>query len=270
MNNITVRPVAVITGATSGIGAAYAEKCAELGYDLLITGRREDLLNESAARLTEKYGVQMTAVTAELSDGTAVKNLLQKISECGTVDMLINNAGFGYNSRIGEGDPETFDRMIAVHAAVPLKLIQQVLPGMKAENRGYIINVASDGAFLLIPENGVYAATKRFLVTLTEVLHLELAGTGIRVQAVCPGLTKTDFQIRMGMSRERAARIRWADPADVVEYSFRKLKAGKVVVFPKRSSRILVRITGFLPRGLYYRLMSGLSRLLRSFTSAAK
>jgi short-subunit dehydrogenase len=255
---------AFVTGATSGIGASYARRFASEGYDLILTGRRIDKLNALADRLREEYAVCVETLCIELSDKEEIERFEQTVCG-GEIDVLVNNAGFGCNALFSEGPAETWEAMVNAHVLAPMRLARAVLPGMLARKKGAIINVSSDGAFLLIPKNAVYASTKAFLKIFTESLHLELAGTGVRVQAVCPGLTKTDFHEKMGIEKGRQrdrGPIHWMEPDEVVALSMEALRKGKVVYIPGFRNRLMIGLLGLLPRSLYYRVMAGASKQL--------
>jgi len=171
------------------------------------------------------------------------------------IDMLINNAGFGWGAPFLD-DVSKHDEMLAVHTLAPLRLMRGVLPGMKSRKTGAIINVASVAGFLPVPRGATYSATKQYLISTTEILHMELAQLGIQMQALCPGLTTTDFHDREGSGgREIRKRypLKWMDPDKVVEVSLRGL-GKKIIVIPGIVNKLLVHFSSLIPRRLYYRL----------------
>lgn len=253
---------AVITGATSGIGAAYARAFAGMGYDLIITGRRREKIEGFAETIRRQYGRRVDVVLAELSDPADVRTLARMIGDR-EVDVLVNNAGFGYNSLFQDCDITIMEQLVKVNIEASMSLIRTVLPGMVSRGRGTVINISSEATYIAIPKNSVYAGAKAFVKVFTEGLALDLWGTGVRVQVVCPGLTRTDFHEKMGMERSRQTDhglIKWMQPDDIVAESLRDLNKGKVICIPGRHTRRLIRLLCLLPRKAYYRTMIRFSR----------
>ncbi len=248
---------AVITGATSGIGASYAEFYAKKGYNLIITGRRIKEITLLTYKLEKKYKINIDINILDFSDKELVDKFINKISNK-KIDVLINNAGFGYNSLFNESDILIYEKMIETHITVPTKLTRAVLPNMIKRNQGTIINISSDGIYLLIPKNSVYAGSKAFLKTFTETLSLELANTNINVQVVIPGLTKTSFHQKIGMDTSKQKNkglMRWMEPNKVVEISMKKLHKNKIICIPGFLNNLIIRIVNILPRKLYYKFI---------------
>lgn len=254
---------ALITGATSGIGAAFARRFAAQGYGLVLTGRREAQLRAVAQEIEAQYRVPVDVVLVELADPAGAPTVLEHAAGK-TVEVLVNNAGFGVNSLFVEGDLASYRAMTAVHVDAPMQLVHALLPGMLARGRGAIINVSSDGAFLLMRKNSVYAASKGFLKTFSEALHLELLGSGVRVQALCPGLTHTDFHEKMGMAKARqqdSRFVHWMSPETVVDASLRALERDQVICIPGTMTRLEVALINRLPRRWFYHLMDQFARM---------
>ncbi|UCE34237.1 MAG: SDR family NAD(P)-dependent oxidoreductase, partial [Deltaproteobacteria bacterium] len=176
---------ALITGATSGIGEAFARRLAPQGYDLIITGRRKEKINRLAHDLTQTCAVDVEAIISELSNPGDVDALAQKVRDTENLDILINNAGFTTKSYFLHEDLEGQLNMVQVHVLTPMKLTYAALPNMIARGKGAIINVSSLGAFTPFPTTATYSGTKAFLALFTESLHMELAGTNVKVQALC-------------------------------------------------------------------------------------
>jgi len=247
---------AIITGATSGIGAAFARLLAQKGYDLFITGRREGKINAFAGELREKYGVAVRVSIVELADQDQVDRLIEEVAAIPGVAYLINNAGFGKVGHFIE-NPQRHHAMLMVHVLAAMRLTGAVAPRMVLAGTGAIINVASVAAFFPMPGSASYSATKRFLVTFSESLHMELSSKGIRVQALCPGMTRTDFHERMGSDGEKIRKsyfLGWMLPDKVARLSLRHLASGPVLYVPGFVNKLLVRIVSKLPRRLYYNL----------------
>ena len=185
---------AVITGANRGIGKSFALRCAEEGYELLLIARNKELLNECLKQITEKYNVKVVIIQADLSKYEDVKAVISQISEDTSIEVLINNAGFAIPSFFAESDIETQLDMVRVHNEATLRLTRAVLPVMKKNNKGIIINVASTMAYIPFVANSVYCASKAFINVFSDVLQREVKGYGIVIQSLNPGRTKTDFR----------------------------------------------------------------------------
>lgn len=254
--------VAVITGATSGIGAAYANKLAQRGYDLVLTGRRKEKIEAVSAEIQQKYKVRVEVVLAELSEPEDIKKFVDFIKEK-EIGVLVNNAGFGASSLYQESDLAVMEQLAKVNVLAPMELIHAVLPGMVKRGSGTVINISSESVYMIIPKNAVYSGAKAFLKSFTEGLHLDLMGTGVEVMAVCPGLTHTDFHEKIGIDKSRQTnrgQIRWMSPEEVVDISLRDLEKGKVVCIPGNHTKMLTRLLSMMPRKSYYKFMYNFSR----------
>lgn len=251
------RKTAFITGATSGIGAAFARILAARGYDLIITGRREAKIRELAGEIAARHGVRVETLISELSDGLQVEEAARKIHGCDSLGILVNNAGFSSKSLFHEGDPADYEAMVKVHVLASIRLARAALPGMIRRGRGAVISVSSTSAFTPRPKQAVYAASKCFLNLFSESLHLELQGTGVKVQVLCPGLTRTDFHEKLGLRAEDVYKLRGPGKplsADaVVEASLRCLEKGRPVCIPGAANRLTALAVRLLPRPLLRR-----------------
>jgi len=254
MNASPDRPCALVTGATSGIGAAFADRLAREGFDLILHGRRQKELAEHARILEKTYSTSVDVIIAELSRIDDVGTLEERIRSLDRLDMLINNAGYWEPGLFWEHPADRLEAMIMVHNVAPVRFIRAALPQMLARGSGDIINVSSAGAYLHMITLENYGATKAYLINFTESLHVALMGTGIRVQALAPGFTVTEFHSRLGADFTRAQRT-WMHPDEVVEESLRALRKGRVVCIPGFRRRLVVRLARMLPRSVYYRLM---------------
>ncbi len=253
--------IAVITGATSGIGAAYASKFAQLGYDLIITGRRKEKIDANAVLIRHKYNVNVDVILTELSEKEGIKKLIDCIKEK-KIEVLVNNAGFGANSLYQASDLAIMEQLVKVNVIAPMELIHTVLPGMVEREKGTIINISSESVYMIIPKNATYTGAKTFLKSFTEGLYLDLMGTGVKVMAVCPGLTHTDFHEKMGMDKSRQinkGQIKWMSPDEIVDISLREMKKGKVVCIPGKHTKLLTRLLNMMPRKSYYKFMYNFS-----------
>jgi short-subunit dehydrogenase len=246
---------AVITGATTGIGAAYARRLAKDGYNLVITGRRKEIIQKLTDDIVKQYGIKIDLVIAELSDDNDFQKLVDVIKTKEDIEFLINNAGYsGYDKYFDESDVADHEKMIKVHQIIPMRLISLVLPGMIKRHSGNIINVSSMAAFTPFSCCSVYCSTKAFLKTYTESLYFELKDKGIKVQALCPGWTQTDFGKSHYSKEIYAKMIKQAamSPERVVDYSLNCLKKNKVVSIPGFTNKMVVKLFPSLPRGMYY------------------
>ncbi|QNE31097.1 SDR family oxidoreductase [Sphingomonas sp. NBWT7] len=190
---MTVKEVALVTGASSGIGAIYADRLARRGHDLILVARNTEKLNEVALRVSEETGRSVEVLTADLSDHDDLFTVERVLRENAAITMLVNNAGFGGVTPLLGSDVDRMELMIDLNVTALMRLSYAVAPGFVARGEGTIINISSIAA--IGPEilNGVYGGTKAFVLAFTQSLHHELAPKGLRVQAVLPGGTATDF-----------------------------------------------------------------------------
>jgi hypothetical protein len=223
--------LAIVTGASSGIGAAFARRLAADGYDLVAVGRRRDRLEDLADSLT---GVNVQPVVADLStdDGVdAVADLCTSLP----LTMLVNNAGVAHYMPMADLPADKARELVHVKVVAPTMLIRAAVPGMVARGEGTIINVAGMIAFSgpapqeLLPHRAAYAGTLAHLVAMTQVLHAELTSKGLRIQVLCPGLVATEFHERQGLDLSAVPRM---SAVDVVTASLRGLELGEVVCAP--------------------------------------
>ena len=247
---------AFITGATSGIGAAYAKRLANRGYNLVLTGRRKEIIQKLADDLSKQFNVRTKVVIADLSDDDGIQRVVTAIKITQSLEILINNAGYaGPFILFTDQDSLTREQMTKVLVTVPMILSQAVLPEMVKKGHGTIINVASAAAFLPNKKWAVYAASKAFLKSFSESLSLEVKNTGIKVQVVCPMPTDTD--IWRGLPEEKAImlkRYKLMSADSVVDCSLKDLKSNHVVCVPGTRSKLLIALITLFPRSLLYRI----------------
>jgi len=249
---------AIITGATSGIGASFAKKLASQGYDLFITGRRIDIIQKLADKLSKKYKIKVKIIIAELSNNNHIEKLVRFIHKLKNIDILVNNAGFGLFEYFSEVPIDDCEKMIYVHCLAAIKLIHAVIPKMIKQGYGSIINVSSLAAVCPVKKDAVYSGTKSFLNTFSESLNMELGNKGIIIQSLCPGFTSTDFHKKIKINSEDMKKLRhfkWMSADEVVEYSLKCLRKNKVICIPGWRNRILVKLTSLLPKSLYYKIV---------------
>jgi short-subunit dehydrogenase len=226
--------LAVVTGASSGIGEAYAERLAADRRDLVVVARSGERLNELAARLSQAYGVTVQVLQADLSRSVEVERVGGEVGAL-PVEMLVNNAGLAHYMPFADLPSEQAAELVDLNVLAPVLLTQAVLPGMLARSHGSIINIASLLAFsgtvqaAWLPKRAVYAATKSFLVTFSQALAAEVRDRGIQVQVVCPGVVRSEFHSRQGMDMSAVPRM---EPRQVVEASLADLADGALVSVP--------------------------------------
>ena len=223
----------MVTGPTAGIGRAFAEGLAARGHDLLLVSRDAERLAAVGAELAGRHGVRAEAYPADLASPADVGTLAADLARRPRVDVLVNNAGFGTKGTLDRTDAADQLRMVQVHCAAPLRLAQAVLPGMVARRSGAVVNVASVAAFVTSPGNATYSATKAFVQMLSAGMAAEVADAGVRVQALCPGFTRTEFHARAVMPTRGIPAFAWLTPERVVEASLAALaRGGPVTVIP--------------------------------------
>lgn len=260
------RPLAVITGASSGIGAEYARQLGAKGYDLALVARREDRLQELASELTGKFKVLCTPLKADLTRDADLLTIENFIAGTGNLELLVNNAGFGTLGRFAESPIEPQDAMHRLHVMATMRLTHAALGNLTARDTGGVINVASVAAFIPRPGSTSYYATKSWVNNFTECLHLELKSAGLRVrmQSLCPGFTYSEFHDVLGVERSFISGGWWMTAEDVVSDSLREFEKGTLVVIPGWRYKLLVGAVRMLPRGVvHYALTRGPKSLRR-------
>jgi short-subunit dehydrogenase len=256
------RPVALVTGASSGIGLALARELAARGHDLVLVARTQSRLETLAAELQARHGVACTPLAFDLAQRDAADRLADELARRGiAIDVLVNNAGFGLFGRHAETDLADEQQMIDVNITTLTRLTKRLLPGMLARRRGRILNVASTAAFQPGPYMAVYYATKAYVLSYSEALAEELADAGVSVTALCPGPTASGFQDRAAMQSSalvKGKRLPTAD--DVAAYGVQALMAGRRVAIHGFMNRLLVQSLRTMPRRLITRVVAMMSR----------
>jgi short-subunit dehydrogenase len=251
---------ALVTGASSGIGAAYARALKVRGERLVLVARRRDRLEALAAELGEDEGAVLAADLAR--PGAAAEVAAETARRGFEIDLLVNNAGIGHTGRFHEEPADRIDVMLQLNVRALVELTRAFLPGMVTRGRGRIVNVASNAAFQPVPFLTVYAATKAFVLSFTEGLATELTGTGVTVQALCPGPTRTEF-LEVAETHGQGLlvdRLPAMTAEDVVRASLRGLDRGRLRVVAGFANQALVVVQGFVPRGLVRRVAGALYR----------
>ncbi|OYO22808.1 hypothetical protein CGZ93_07125 [Enemella dayhoffiae] len=240
-----LRGTALVTGASAGLGAQFADFLARSGMDLLLTARRKETLDAQAKRLRERHGRRVSVLPADLTAAAARIRLLKEVDDLGTpISVLVNNAGFGSAGRFVEHDTDRVTREVELNCVAPTHLARHLLPGMLERGYGAVVNVASAAAYQPIPSMAVYAATKSYLLSLSQALWSETAGTGVRVVAVCPGPTDTDFFVNTG---EPDAMTWRRTPEQVVQSTFRALYRNQPSVVDGGANAVLAKLSQMLP-----------------------
>jgi len=246
------RPVALVTGASSGLGLELATIAARDGHDLVLVARRRDRLESIGKGLREEFGAAVTIIVRDLAESEAARVVAQEVEARGlSVELLVNNAGFGVHGPFAETPLDRELAMIRVNLVALTELTKRVLPGMIARDRGRILNVASTAAFQPGPLMAVYYATKAYVLSFSEAIASEVAGSGVTVTALCPGPTRTEFGKAAGMLETRLFRSPLVrDARSVAEAGYRGMKRGRRVVIPGIGNWILAEAVRFTPRRL--------------------
>ncbi len=212
---------ALITGASSGIGEAYARKLAAIGYDLVLVARREDRLEALGQELSDDYGIEVEYMAADLSTQVGINKVAKYLRDSKEVGFLVNNAGFGTTAAFADTSVAMVDKMVKLHVLATAALCRAALPSMVVRKSGVIVNVSSVMSYMAEPDHANYCATKAYITTLSESLAREVGKDGVIVQALCPGLTRTEFHDTNDMVEMAAAYpdFMWQTTEDVVEES---------------------------------------------------
>ena len=242
------KPLAAITGASSGLGAVFARKLAARGYDLLLVARRRERLEQLAAELAP---VNVEVLPADLAEIEGIETVAARLAGEPRLSLLVNNAGFGTKRRFWQADMPDQIRMHRLHIDAILRLSRAALEGMTARDAGAIINVSSVAGFSRSPGNVSYCATKSWINAFTEGLHLELRSvkSKVTVQSLCPGFTYTEFHDVMGFDRRKIGKGFWMRPEDIVDESLAELASGKLFVIPGWRYKLFVTLFTRIPTG---------------------
>ncbi|GGY06827.1 SDR family NAD(P)-dependent oxidoreductase [Massilia dura] len=223
---------ALVTGASSGIGAIYADRLAARGYDLILVARNEERLHDVADRVQRTHGRGVTIVQADLGARDDLARVEAILRTDASITLLVNNAGFGAVTPLLESDVDRMTQMIDINVTAPTRLAYAAAPPFVARGGGTIVNIASTVGIGIEIMNGVYGASKAYVLALTQSLHHELASKGVRAQAVLPGATATDFWDTAGLPHENLPAAMVMRAEDMVDAALAGLDAGEVVTIP--------------------------------------
>ena len=237
---------ALVTGATSGIGESFTRLLAQNNYNIVLVARDLPRLQERAEQLQAKFKVQTDIIQADLATDSGCGVVEQYIAN-NQIDVLINNAGFGINKAFTLSQLEAEQQLLDVLVRTPMRLMHVALPQMKQRNKGVVINVSSVASFIA---GGTYSASKSYLTVLSESLHTELAGTNVKISALCPGFTRTEFHQRGRMSMKGLPSFLWLDADELVAKAWSDALKGEALSIPGWQYQLLVFVIKRLPRSI--------------------
>lgn len=250
------RPVALVTGASSGIGRELAAVLAREGHDLVLVARRESELAQLGEQLQSDHGATSRIAPVDLAQPDAAAQVVKALDGDCDVDVLVNNAGFGGHGAFAETDREHELRMLAVNVVALTDLTKQLLPGMVSRGRGRVLNVASTAAFQPGPFMAVYYASKAYVLSLSEALAEEVRGTGVTVTALCPGVTATEFQKTAGVENIPLTQGAISMSARAVaEAGYRGMRRGRRLVVPGAVNKVGAHAVRFAPKAVILRVV---------------
>ena len=241
---------AMVTGATAGIGESFTRILAREGFNIVLVARDLERMKERATTLESQFNVQAAIVQADLATDDGCAKVEKFLTE-NPVEVLINNAGFGINKAFSMSDLSAEQQLLDVLVRTPMRLMHTVIPQMKARNSGSIVNVSSVAGWIA---GGTYSAAKSYLTVLSESLHTELSGTGIKISALCPGFTRTEFHERGRMRMNGLPNFMWLSADRVVSQAWKENQNGKVLSVPGWQYLILSTVSRFGPRPLVRKL----------------
>ena len=237
---------ALITGATAGIGASYANLLAKEGFDLILVARDLPRLNKVAKELSKRFGVKAQCIKADLTKPSQLARVEKRVADSKKpIDILVNNAGFGIKDSFTVSNLDKEQELLDVLVTAPMRLTHAVLPVMIKRNTGIIVNVSSVASFIA---GGTYSAAKSYLTVFSESLHTELRGTNVKISALCPGFTRTEFHSRGRMKMTALPKFMWLDSDKLVSKSWKHANANRAISIPGWQYKILSAIARNAPR----------------------
>lgn len=253
---------ALITGATSGIGAAFARRLSRDGHDMVLVARDTERLRHQATELHDRHGIEATVLTADLSTEAGITAVEERVADrTHPVDLLVNNAGFGHKAGYLDAPLDDELTMLRVHCEAVLRLTTAAATRMRDRGRGAVVNVASVAAFV---PRGTYGASKAWVVQFSQGAAEDLAGSGVRIMALAPGFVRTEFHQRAGMPVERIPGWMWLDADKVVDTALRDLSRGRPLSIPDPRYKTMMGLTKLVPRKTLGRLTSRTGRRYHS------
>lgn len=241
---------AVVTGATAGIGESFTRILADHGFNIVLVARDLERMKERATHLESQFKVQTEIIQADLATDEGCAKVEKYLRE-NQIEVLINNAGFGINKAFSVSDINAEQQLLDVLVRTPMRLMHTVIPQMKERNSGSIINVSSVAGWIA---GGTYSASKSYLTVLSESLHTEMNGTGVKISALCPGFTRTEFHERGRMRMNGLPKFMWLSADRVVLQAWKENQNGKVLSVPGWQYLILSTVSRFGPRPLVRKL----------------
>lgn len=232
MNSVQTQGTALVTAASSGIGAIYAERLAARGFDLLLVARDEERLQAAASKLRAEHGVQVEVLKADLTQKDDVLKLEQRLRSDSSISLLLNNAGVATDGLLANSDMDQMEKLIQLNVTTVTRLASAAAAAFAKAGRGTIINIASVVA--LFPErfNATYSASKAYVLSLTQSLNAELDGTGVKVQAVLPGVTRTEIWERSGIDAAQIPADMVMEAGEMVDAALSGLDQGELITIP--------------------------------------
>jgi short-subunit dehydrogenase len=247
------KPIALVTGASAGLGAEFARQLAQRGHDLVLVARDRTRLEELAKELERDHGAQAEVLAADLTDDDQLATVETRARD---VDVVVNNAGFGSFGRIDTLDVDIETREIQLNVVALVRLTHAAAGGMAARGKGGILNVSSLAGFQAGPMNATYSASKAFVTSFTEAVHEELRGTGVSVTVLCPGFTHTEFQERANAPAEGVPGFMWQQPPEVVRTGLDALARNHTIAIPGAVNKVAGTFSSVSPRALSRRVSS--------------
>jgi short-subunit dehydrogenase len=247
----TPEGTALITGASSGIGAEFARQLAALGHDVTLVARREERLRALAGDLRARHGVRAEVIVCDLTDATARAELPGRVADAGLrVDVLVNDAGFATGGPLHESDLEDELRQVRLLCEAPVELTRRFLPAMVARREGAVINVSSTAGMQPLPNSAGYSAAKAHVLAFTEAVHAEVRRHGVHVTALCPPPVHTELFEKTDHPIERVPQVAWLEPEEVVRIGLEGSRGNKRVVVPKALARVQALVSRHAPHAI--------------------
>ena len=254
------RRLALVTGASAGIGRAFAERLAREAWDLVLVARRRARLDELAAKLRDAHGRRVDVLAVDLTAASGLHAVEARIAEEPTLELLVNNAGFGTSGPFAELDRSGEEQELRLNVVALVRLTHAALAAFRARGHGTVVNVSSLAGFQPAPYTATYAATKAFVNSFTQAVSEELRGSGVRLQLLCPGFTRTEFQEVAGARTEEIPGFAWMEPEAVVDASLAGLRRGDLIVVPGAGNKVMGAVLRSLPSAAARRLGAALIR----------